>query len=174
MKHELDHRNEDHRFATRRQRFIVFAQPATLAEPAKRTFDNPTFRQHHELARIGALDDFDDATEPLLGDVHKLAGIAAVGPDQFEPFESAGHFHQDIFAAVTILNVCAMDDRDQNHTECIDSNMPFSAGDFLACVVSVRPPFRGAAVLIDCESITAALGVGFLPAWRRTFSRSLS
>jgi hypothetical protein len=60
----------------------------------------------------------------------------------------------------------------QNQTERIHDDMSLSTRDFLARVVAAIPPFD--AVLTDCESITAALGVGFLPALRRTFSRSLS
>jgi hypothetical protein len=65
------------------------------------------------------------------------------------------------------------DDR-EDQAERVDANMAFPPGDLLARVVAVRPPFCGALVLTDCESITPAEGVGFLPAWRRTFSRSLS
>jgi len=67
-----------------------------------------------------------------------------------------------------------MDDHREDQAEGIDADMVFSAGDFLAGVVTVRPPLRGASVLTDCESRMPADGVGLRPALHRTFSRSLS
>lgn len=44
----------------------------------------------------------------------------------------------------------------------------------VAAPATMTPPLRGAWVLTDCESIADTEDVGFMPAWRRTFSRNLS
>jgi len=81
MNHQVDHRDIDHRLTAVRQRLVVFAQAAVFAEPAEGAFDDPTFGQHHELMNVGPLDDFDRSFERAFGHVHKLACVAAVGPD---------------------------------------------------------------------------------------------
>ena len=174
MKHQVDHRDVDHAFTAHRQRFVVFAQSAVFAEPTERALHDPAFGQHHELAHIGSPNDFNHTAIPPPGHTHKLAGIAAVRPDQLEPPEPPDDLRQHILAAVAVLDIRCMYDHGENQTERVNNNMPFSAGDLLARVVSVRPPFCGAAVLTDCESSIAAEGVGFFPTWRRAFSRSLS
>jgi len=45
MKHEIDHRDVDHRHAAVDQRFVVLAQPAVLAPPAERAFNDQALRQ---------------------------------------------------------------------------------------------------------------------------------
>jgi len=64
-----------------------------------------------------------------------------------------------------------MHDNGQNEAHGIDHDMAFAAGDLLAGIISTEPPFS--VVLTLWLSMMAALGVRFLPAFCRTFSRSL-
>ena len=174
MQQEIDHRNVGHVLAAVGQRLVILAQPAVPAQPCERALDDPSFRQHDELAHVRPLDDLDHSAQRTLRPRDELAGVPAVGPDHLQPTEVTGHFQQNLFATVAVLHGGAMHDHRQDQAQRVDANMPLSSGDLLARVVAVRPPFRGAFVLTDCESITPADGVGLRPALRRTFSRSLS
>ena len=174
MQHQVDHGNLYHRFTAGRQSFVIFAQATVSAKPGERTFNNPSFGKHDELVQFRSLDNLDDPAEGPLAPNDELAGIAAIGPDQLQATESAPQPLDRQHAAFAILNIAGMHHDGQDQSQRVDDDVPLSAVDFLARVVAVRPPFRGASVLTDCESITAAEGVGCLPAWRRTFSRSLS
>lgn len=174
MKHQIDHGDVDHRFATDRIGFVVLAQPAILAEPAERPFHNPTFGQRHKAADRNSLDDLDHPSEHLPGFLHKIAGVTSVGPDDLQAAEQSGHFLQHLLTAIAVLDVRRMHAYRENQPERIDNNMPLSPGDFLAGIVPMSSSFCGAAVLTDCESMIAAEGVGLRPARRRTFSRNLS
>jgi len=61
----------------------------------------------------------------------------------------------------------------EDQAERIYAQVTFAAECLLARVVAVTAFFRGAQVFTDCESIAAAVGVGFWPALRLTFSRNL-
>lgn len=174
MKHQVDHRDVDHGFTAGWQGFVVLAEPTIPAEPTECTLDNPTLGQHDELVGVAAFDDLDDTAKHPLGFMDKPAGVPAIGPDEFEPCETPGHRRQHLVATVAVLDVCGMNDDREDQAEGIDTDMPFSTDNLLPRVVAVRPPLRGASVLTDCESRMPADGVGFLPALRRTFSRSLS
>jgi len=89
--HEVDHRDIDHGFAA------IFAQSAILAEPAKRSLNNPAFGQDFEaFCVIRILDDLNRPFIQLLGLAHKLAPIAAVRPDQFQATELKTHLAQHL------------------------------------------------------------------------------
>jgi hypothetical protein len=60
----------------------------------------------------------------------------------------------------------------EKHSKRIDEDVAFSSVDFLARIVSAKPPFS--VVLTDWLSMMAALGVGFRPSWRRTCARKVS
>jgi len=172
MNHQIDHGNINHRFAALWQRFVIFTQSSIFAQPGKRTLNDPTFGQHHELVKIVALDDFNHAATSALAPIDQLTRVAAVGPDQLQACETSSQTLEYIHRANAILNVSRMNQHRQNQTKRINDDMSLSTRDLLSRVVTTIPPFD--AVVTDCESITAALGVGFLPTWRRTFSRSLS
>ncbi len=174
MNHEVDHCNVNHGLTAVGQGFVVLAQSSVLAEPAERPFNDPAFGQYNERVRVRPFDNLDHTFEPLFGDANKLTGVPAIGPDQLQSTEQTDHLCQHVLAAVAILNVSRMNDDRKDQTQCVNDDVSFSPCDFLTRIVTMRPPFRGAAVLIDWLSITAALGVGFFPTLRRTFSRSLS
>jgi hypothetical protein len=50
--HEIDHSNQDHRFAVFRQELIVSVQPPVPIQPRESPFHNPSFRQHHKASQV--------------------------------------------------------------------------------------------------------------------------
>jgi hypothetical protein len=174
MNHQVDHGNLNHRFTALRQRLVVFTQPTISAQPAERSLHDPSLRQYDERAHIRSFHDLDHAAKRLFRPRHELAGIAAVRPDELEPSKTSAEPLDHQLPAIAILNAGGVNNDRQNQSHRIDDQMTLSAGDFLAGIVAMRPPFRGASVLMDCESMIAAEGVGFLPTLRRTFSRRAS
>ena len=102
----------------------------------------------------------------------QLPRVSAVGPNHLEPRKQAHELGQNQLGPVAILDVGRMDHDRQDQTEGIDDDMSFAARDFLARIVSPRPPFS--TVLTDWLSMMAAEGVGSLPAWMRTSWRRVS
>jgi hypothetical protein len=84
-------------------------QAARLDEPAEGSFDDPTFRQHHESFHIvAALDDLkiDLAVSLEPGDfLDQLSRVASVSPDELEPTVGSGEDRHQQAGSVTILNV---------------------------------------------------------------------
>jgi len=175
MNHQVDHGESDHRFAAGREGFVILAEPAVLAEPAEGSFDDPAPWQHHERRQVGV--PFDDLKHPLAQrhrPVNELPRVACIRPDQFQSREFVFQFRHRQFGTIAILNAGRMHYHGDDQAERVDDQMPFSAGDFLPRVVSMRPPFRGAHVLMDWLSRMPALGVACRPAATRTCSRSES
>ena len=174
MQHQIDHRKMNHRLAAVGQRLVIFAVPPVTAQPAKRSFHDPTFGQDLEpLHVVGSFDDLQaPPTSQGLNPQNQLAGVAAVSPDQSQPAPAAYQMLQHQFRPVTVLNVRRVDHHHQDQPQRIDDDVPLAPVDLLARVISPRPPFS--VVLTGWLSITAAEGVGFLPAATRTFSRRRS
>ena len=173
MKHQVDHRDSDHRLAAAGQHLVVFAVATVSAQPCESPLHDPPLGQHLESGDVvAAFDDLQKPAAQLLGPFDQLAGISSVGPDQLQPREQAGEFPQDQLGAVAILDIACMYDNRNNQAEGIDDNVPLSAVDLLPRIVTVYPPFS--VVFTDWLSMTAADGVDCLPAARRTCSRRRS
>jgi len=94
MKHQVDHGDVNHGQTTVGHGFVVLAQAAILSQPRKRSLDNPPLRQNFKCGRRLSLDQFDHATERLLGHPHEFTGVSAIGPDEFEPAESTSRAYK--------------------------------------------------------------------------------
>lgn len=172
VNHQVDHRYEDHCLAALGQRLIVFRQSAVAAQPRERTFDDPALRQNFKSVLDRPLDDFHDAPIPSARPPHEPAGIAAVREDQLHPPQAPSQLLYQRPTPVAILNVGWMHTQREDQSEGVHDHMTLAPLDFLARVVSPRPPFS--AVLTDWLSRMPTLGVGFLPALRRTLARRAS
>jgi len=172
MNHDIDHGNADHGFTALRERLIVFGESSVLAEPGERSLHNPALGQDHELVRVRALDDVDDPAVPTLGPVHKLSGVTAVGPDDFETSPARTQLLDQEFTAVTVLDVGRVNHQREDQPERVHDDMTLAPLGFLARIVPSVAPFS--AVLTDWLSITPALGVGLRPSLTRTRRRSWS
>ena len=172
MDHQVGHGNEDHRLAALGQRFVVLRQSAVLAEPGKGALDDPSFGQHNELVQQGTLDDLDKTSVPATRPVHELPGIAAIGEDPLQTPETRSQLADQQFSAVAVLNIGRVHHERDDQAEGVDNQVTLAPRDFLARVVPTIPPFS--AVLTDWLSMIPTLGVGFLPAFLRTWARSRS
>jgi hypothetical protein len=56
FEHEARHGQLNHHFAATGQDVVIFGQTVVLAQPSKRTFDNPVARQDFNTARISQAD----------------------------------------------------------------------------------------------------------------------
>jgi len=172
MNHQIDHSNADHGLTAYGERFVVFGQSAVPTQPGERPFHNPSFGQNLKGVYGRALDDLNNPAIPPGRPIHEAPGIAAVGEDEFQSLESSSQaFHQQL-AAIAVLDVGGVHDQGQDQAQRVDEQMPLAPPDFLARVVPPRPPFS--AVLIDWLSMMPTEGVGFFPAFRRTWARSRS
>jgi len=168
MKHQIYHRNLNHRLAGFRQRFVVFAQASIFAQPSKRPLHHPTPRKDDKAGHIVApFDNLQNPVSKLFYPFNQLAGIAAVGPNQLQPRTDTFQFRNDQLGAVPILNIRRMDDYRNQQTQRINHNMAFSARNLLAGIITAIPPFS--AVLTDWLSIIAAEGLAWRPSFRRTW-----
>ena len=74
--------------------------------------------------------------------------------------------------SITVLHIPSMHDHREDQAQCVYDHMTLAAEDLLARIVAAKSPFS--VVLTLWLSIIAALGVGFLPALRRTLTRRIS
>jgi len=173
MNHQVYHGDSYHRLAAVDQGLVIFAQPSVLSQPGEGALDDPAFGQNLESAGIiTTLDDLQRPAAKGSGPFNQLPGISAIRPDQLQPPEGSGEFRQHQLGPVAILQTGGMHHHAQDQAQGIDDDMPLAAVDFLPRVKTAYPPFS--VVFTDWLSMTAAVGVGFLPSATRTFSRSLS
>lgn len=175
MKHYSNHCHADHGLAAVRQRRVVFAESAILAEPAESTFHDPATRQEDEPLAVGrTLHNIEHPTAAPCGPVHERSRLSAIGPDPFQTGKPTPHLLKHEFRPVTVLHFGAMDDDGKQQAQRVNDDMTLTTPYFLARIITVRPPFCGAAVLTDGLSNTAAEGELSRPASTRTFSRRAS
>lgn len=89
-----------------------------------------------------------------------------------EASEALAQVFEDQLGAVAVLQGSFVYDDGDDQPERVHNEMAFSPVDFLAGIISAKPPFS--VVLTDGLSMTAALGVGSRPQAPRTRSRKRS
>lgn len=126
-------------------KLIVFAQAAESTPPAERPLDHPASGQNLEPANvIRAANDL-DAQRPqpsaqLAYPLDQFARVGSVGPKVAQTEECAGQWPKELTSSVTILHVGGMHDDAQQQTQRVDEQVSLATTDFLACVVTARPP----------------------------------
>jgi len=172
MNHQIDHRDQNSSLAAFGTVFVILAQPPVMAQPAERALDYPAMR-HNRKAFGRLFDNLDDPREGQQRPLDKLSGIATVRPNQLQSRISVAHPFERQPPAVAVLNVSGMHHRRQDQSQGVDHDVALAPGDLFARVVAAaRAPFS--TLLTLWLSMIAALGVGPLPAWIRTFSRRVS
>ncbi len=172
MNHQIDHGNVDHGLAALDECFVTFRQSPVSTQPGERPFHNPSCGQNVKGVQSMAFHNLDDSPIPPRRPIHKVSSVPTVREDEFQPSEpSSQSFHQRL-AAVAVLNISGMHNERQDQTQRVNDQMPLTPLDFLARVMTTVPPFS--AVLTDWLSMMPADGVGFLPAFRRTWARRRS
>lgn len=67
VEHQLDHGNLNHGFAVFDELLIVFAEPAIVAEPGERAFDDPALAENFKTDLLAKLvDDFQNPATPAV------------------------------------------------------------------------------------------------------------
>ena len=153
------------------QAFPILGQAAAPVQPSNGALYDPAFRQHHELARVRALDDLhvDPAADPGQSLLELRPGVAAVGveleQERIQPEQGGHHQH----AAIAVLHVSRMDDRVHQQALRVDEDVALLAFDLFTCVKAGRinraPPFS--APLTLWLSMMAAVGLASRPACSR-------
>src|ERR1700693_3554624 len=120
----MNHGNVDHGLAGVGEAFVVLAESSVASQPTKGTLHDPAprqdykpfdaYRPQHRLQQPSAL-----TLDP--GD--QLAGIAAVGRDELQPRQQAGHLGQDQLGAVTILNVGGVNHDGQKQSQGVHQDV---------------------------------------------------
>jgi hypothetical protein len=110
---------------------------------------------------LGALDHLDRVTEHLFGPVDQRACVAAIDIDLGDGVEAAEQPHQHGAGCNPVLDGGRVYDHCQQIALRVYCDVPLAPLDFLARVITAAPPFS--AVLADCESTIATLGVAFRP-----------
>ena len=83
--HQVDHGDSDPRLGRLRQGFEVFTQPSRAIEPAEGTFNNPAPLQALKALSVPrAFHNHEGPLEHRRDPCNKLAGVAAIGPDQLQ------------------------------------------------------------------------------------------
>src|SRR3954454_9250169 len=167
MEHQADHGEGAHRFGALGQFLVVLGQAAPAAEPAERSFNDPSLRQHHEAGGSGDAPDEDQRqAEPETGDQDGDAVVDAVGEHDLEPAVEVLDLLQQIPGAVGVLDIGGMDDDAQQQSQGIDRDMALASLDLLGSIVAARPPFS--VVLTLWVSMITAVGLTSRPSLSRT------
>ena len=172
MKHQIDHAYKDHGFTAGDERFVILAHSAVATDPGESALHDPSFAQHDETdIFVAPLHNIQDPASQGFRPEHELTRVAAIGPNAFQSWVQATALAKHQLGSVSILDIGSMHHQCQDQTQCVDDHMPLAAIDFLARVVTARPPFS--VVLTLWLSIMAAEGEAFRPAAKRTFSRRM-
>ena len=155
---------------------VVFAEPARTPQPGEGAFDDPAAGQHLEaVERRGAFNDLQPsatAGTQAADPIDQRTGVTAVGPDTPQPAEAGAQRGEQQAGSIPILHVGGMDADEQNQSQGIDQKVSLSSCHLLASIVSTN------STLLSCSHTLRikdrSRGGLFLPAWRRTASRSAS
>lgn len=168
---QVCHCDEDHGFAAFDQRFVVLGQSTVSAEPCKGTFHNPALGRHHKATHGVSLHDLDHAEVPAPGPMHERPRVSAIREDHPQSAKTCARLLDQKLGSVAALDVGGMDDQREDQPQRVDDHMRLAARRFLADAVPTAPYFSRLDVW---PSSMSTLGVGFLPAFRRTSTRSRS
>src|ERR1019366_8060883 len=91
---DMNHRNVNPCLAAASVELIVFGQAPVCGQPGKRSFDNPAPRQDNEsFDVVVSFDDFEYPVAKGRNPSDELAGIPAIGPNQFETRKGTHQLH---------------------------------------------------------------------------------
>lgn len=142
VEHQADHGEGDHGFGDLRQFPVVLGQTSPSTEPAERSFNNPSVRDHDEAGRPGnAADDDQRQAEEEAGEQDSDPVVDVVGEHGLEPAIELLDLLQQIPGAVGILDIGGVDDHAQEQSHTVDRDMALAALHLLGGIVAMRLPF---------------------------------
>ena len=126
---------------------VVACKPTTTADPRQCSFDNPSFREHHEAMPVTAADDLEHPrASPGHDDLHLAALIARIRDDPLQKGEAPSRLSQQRLGPIPILHARGMHDDGQEKTERVGQDVALAAQHLLASVIAGRvergPPLR--------------------------------
>lgn len=98
--HKLDHCGLDEGEACGREALEILRHTAVYADPSKRSFDDPSLRQHLETELIA----FDDFRRSRAGLFDRRTLMAAIAADFLDERKAAREFVENESCSVAILN----------------------------------------------------------------------
>ena len=121
---------------------VVAGEAAVLHDPGEGPLDDPAPWQHLEaFGRRVAADDLQDDVRLGLRPFDEATRIATVGISTLDEGIPLARARQHAFAAVSILDVGAMDIHREKPTVGVGQDVALAPGDLLARVVALRAPF---------------------------------
>jgi hypothetical protein len=120
---------------------------------------------------VGTFDYLDRVSKHLLGPVDQRAGVATIHEHRLDGAEEAEQPHQHGTGRHPVLDAGRVYDHRQQVALRVYRDVPLAPLDLFARFIPAPPPFS--AVLADCESIIATVGVAFRPCALRPCSRSV-
>ena len=93
------------------------------------------------LEVVVSFDYFERASQAFFRPFDKLSGVPPVCPYKLESSESLAQVFEDKLGAVAVLQGGFMYDDGYDQAERVHYEMAFSPVDFLAGVISAKPPF---------------------------------
>lgn len=153
--------------------FEVFGETPASAEPCEGTLDNPAFGQELEAFNPErSLDDFDrrwSAAGECLDEL--FAAIDSIGKDVLKPWEAGSQVPQQGNGTMDILNVGGVNIGSQQEAVGVGHDWRLRPWRRLPASNPRGPP---ASVVEAVWLMTAAVGFGFRPSFRRAFRTKAS
>ena len=108
----------------------ILSEAAPAIEPGERALDDPPPWQHDEATGSGrAPHDLELKVVALPDGRFEFPPVGFVGPDPAQAGVAGGRLSEDQLGAVTVLEPCRVDRRDQQQPERIDQQVALAAGD---------------------------------------------
>jgi len=171
--HQLNHRDVDHGLTGGGEIFVVLTQSPISSQPTESSFHHPTSRQHFKSCDIVAPPyNFQSPTGQAVKPSDQLSSIATIRPNQLESGKAIFDSVKQQLGPVSVLDVRRMNHHRKHQSHRVYEKMPLATVDFLACIVSARPPFS--VVFTDWLSTIPALGSSCRPARCLTSRRRTS
>lgn len=166
VQHEADGRQGDHCLGDFGEFLVILGQAPPAAEPAERSFDDPSPGQDDEADPGDAANDDQGQAEQKAGEQGCQAVVNAIGEHRLKPAVQRLDLAQQVRCAVGILDVGGVDDDAQQEAGGVDRDVAFAAPDLLGRIIAARPPFS--VVLTLWVSMMAAVGLASRPSRSRS------
>src|ERR1700719_23030 len=159
----MNHGDVDHCLTSVRKALVIFAEATITSQPTKGPLHHPAARQEHETFDSNrSQDGLQNPPTGGLSPFYQLASVAAVGPDDFQTWQTGADFIQDQLGPITILDVGRMNDDGQKQTQGVDQKVPLPAGYFFSGIIAPGPSLFGRLYRLAVQDSSAGLRVPVL------------
>ena len=121
--------------------FVIFAHSAKASQPGEASLYDPAAGQEFEtLDIVVSFYDFEDPTALDLDPLHQLACVAAIGPNQLQPWKVIPDLVENGLRPVPILDSRRMNHHRQDQPHRVYQDVTLAPHDLLAGIVSIDTP----------------------------------